>query len=206
MIVDASRGELTPYWEIWHEPAYERLRGFKPLGDGCVVDGGGNVGFYAIHEAARLTAGRVLVFEPSPVAFSRLRRNLRGNRLTNVMAVNAAVGSSPGTAYFIEKPISLNCRVVNEKTEKAVSVPCTTLDIALPQAGINRVDVLKIDTEGHETAVLAGAKAMLPCIGRVVLELHDRPDEQKTMIDDILRPAGLKPVLRYRSLVYYERP
>jgi hypothetical protein len=107
--------------------------------------------------------------------------------------------------HFVEKPISLNSRVVNDKTDGALTVACTTLDIALPEFGMNQVDILKIDTEGSERAVLAGAKAILPRVQRIVLELHHGPDEEKHKIDEMLRTAGLRRVAEQRSLVYYAR-
>jgi len=203
--VDIFQNEILPYWEIWYENSYELLPQFRAAEDACVVDVGGNVGFYAIRQALRATAGRVLVFEPSPNVFRRLRRNLEGNRFSNATAVNAAISVSSGMAHFIESPLSINCRVVPEKTEKTIEVPCTTLDKALAEYGVNRVDILKIDTEGHERAVLSGATATLPRVARIVVELHGDMDQEKHLIDDMLRPVGFEPLIQQGRLVYYER-
>ena len=205
MIVDISRSEIIPYWEIWYDGAYVSVPRFQRHEGGCVVDVGGNVGFYAIHQAPASGTGQVVVFEPSPTAFSRLSRNIEINRITNAKLMNMAVGSYCGTAQFTEAQQSINCHIANEERDETFEVPCTTLDAALKHFEVDRVDVLKIDTEGYERAVLAGAKDTLPRVDRIVLELHGRVDEEERSIDAILRPVGFQIVGRYKSLVYYER-
>jgi FkbM family methyltransferase len=202
--IDASRGELTPYFEMYHEGAYENAPGFKATLGCCVVDVGANIGLYAARQARRASNGSVVVFEPSPSAYRRLKRNVEKNHLTNVHIVNAAVGANPGTVHFIEKQVSLNCRVIGEKTEGSLDVPCVTLDSALAGLGIDRVDILKIDTEGSERAVLSGAKKILPRVGRIVLELHNNVDEEREQIETFLRPLGFRSILQDGILVYYE--
>lgn len=203
--IDTSRGELTPLWEIFFEGAYERLPSFRPSPSACVVDVGGNIGLYCMRQALRLDTGRIFVFEPSPSAFARLQKNVRRNSLTGVTAINAAVGAEVGWVHFLEKQISLNCRVVDDGTEGSFSVPCVSLDSALSEMEVQRVDILKIDTEGSEIAVLSGAKNVLSETERIVLELHKNIDEQKHMVDEILQPAGFQTVYQDGKLVYYER-
>jgi FkbM family methyltransferase len=205
MIVDASRYEIIPYWEIWYDGAYVSMPQFQPHDGACVVDVGGNVGFYAIHQTSRSTGVQVLVFEPSPSAFRRLSRNMEMNNITNAKLINAAVGSRCGTVHFTEAQKSINCRIVGDERHGTLEVPCVTLDTALKQVGITRVDVLKIDTEGYERHVLAGAKDALSHVARIVLELHDRMDEEERSLDAVLRVAGFQIVGRYKSLVYFER-
>lgn len=203
--VDIFQNEILPYWEIWYESSYELLPQFRAAPEACVVDVGGNVGFYAIRQAQRARDGRVLVFEPSPKVFRRLSRNLEQNRLSHARAVNAAVGASRGMAHFIESPLSVNCRVIPVQSENSIEVRCITLDEALPEYGVSKVDILKIDTEGHERQVLSGARATLSHVARIVIELHGDLDHEARLIDDMLRPAGFEPLARRERLVYYER-
>ena len=61
-----------------------------------------------------------------------------------------------------------------------ITVEVTTLDVVLPTlnlavgpaTGTGRIDLLKIDVEGAETAVLDGARAALGLVDRVVVEYH----------------------------------
>ena len=142
MTVEPHRAEIKPYFEIWYEGSYEMRPGFQATEDGCVVDVGGNVGFYAIRQGRRAVTGRVVVFEPSPGAFGRLRRNVEANEVKNAELINAAVGSSCGTVHFIEEAMSINSRVVANATDVAIDIPCVTLDSALARLGIHTVDIL----------------------------------------------------------------
>ena len=71
--------------------------------------------------------------------------------------------------------------------------------------GIDHVDILKIDTEGAERAVLSGATGILHRVSQIVLELHNNADEERCLIDEMLRPAGLHRIGQYDTLVYYIR-
>jgi hypothetical protein len=95
--------------------------------------------------------------------------------------------------------------MVEEKTDETVDIPCTTLDSELGRLGINRVDILKIDAEGAERAVLSGAAGILPCVSRVVVELHKKADEERRLFGEMLQFSGLYEVGRCRNVVYYVR-
>jgi FkbM family methyltransferase len=205
MIVDISRYEIIPYWEIWYDGAYVSMPQFRPKEGACVVDVGGNVGFYAIHQASRSGNVQVLVFEPSPSAFRRLSLNMEINNIANAKLINAAVGSHCGTVHFAEVQQSINCHIVEYERHDTLKIPCLTLDAALNQFGVERVDILKIDTEGFEQAVVAGAKNTLSRVERIVLELHGRTDDEERSLDVMLRPAGFHLAERHKNLVYYER-
>ena len=203
--VDIFQNEILPYWEIWCERSYDALPQFRPTRDGVVVDVGGNVGFYAVRQAQLARAGRVIVFEPSPAVFRRLRRNLEQNGLAHALAVNAAVSGCSGRVYFVESPMSINCRVVPVKSDRAIEVQSVTLDDAMTAHGIERIDLLKIDTEGHERDVLWGAQATLGRVARIVIELHGDIREEGRVIDSMLRPAGFGLVAQRGRLAFYER-
>jgi len=203
--VDVSRNEIFPYWELWFEDDYELLPSFRAADTSCVVDIGANVGFYTMRQARRARNGRVVSFEPSPTVFRRLQRNVEANTFGNVTLLNAAVGSAVGSLHFIEDDWSINSRVALEKSENSVVVPCTTLDAAFDRFGLDHVDILKVDTEGYEQAVLLGGRRALSRVSRVVIELHNDHEAEKAAIDKILCPPGFQAVAEYSGLVYYER-
>jgi hypothetical protein len=51
LTVDASRGELLSYWEIWQEGMYEQIRGSVLTAPNCVVDVGANIGTFTLYQA-----------------------------------------------------------------------------------------------------------------------------------------------------------
>ncbi len=204
--LDASRGEIASYWEIWHEHGYDDVPEFRPGEDACVVDVVANIGFFALRQARRARKGRVIAFEPSPSAFARLVRNVSMNGLSNVETVHAAVGSEQGIVRFLETTSSINSRVVNDAQPDAIDVDCVTLDESLDRMRVDRIDLLKIDTEGYERAVLAGALRTLPRVQRIILELHGDIASEKQAVDSLLEPFGFRDVATSRSLFYYDRP
>ncbi|RLE49447.1 MAG: hypothetical protein DRJ33_08240 [Candidatus Methanomethylicota archaeon] len=66
-----------------------------------VVDMGAGFGYYTVL-AAKLVGdgGRVYAFEPEPIRYKFLKRNLKINALTNVIAINKAVSDKSGRASF----------------------------------------------------------------------------------------------------------
>ena len=205
LLVDVSRGEISSYWEIWEQNEYEAMASFRGFDATCIVDIGGNIGCYAIRQGLRARHGRILTFEPTPSVFRRLKYNIENNNLVNVIPIHAAISDKNGTVFFEETPLSINCRVVSKQNNSTITVPCETLDHAMERLGVESIDILKVDTEGHEKAVFMGATKTLPRVERVVVEIHNDFRSEKKVIDAMLEPFGFRAILRYGALVYYER-
>jgi len=199
--VDVSRYEIFSYWEMWHEAAYEAVPQFCGKGDFCIVDVGANVGFYAMRRSLIQKDCRIYSFEPSPSAFSRLKRNIEANCLSNVEVFNWAIGSHSGFVRFDEAQQSIQSRI---SADGKIEVTCKALDDVVRELNIRRIDTLKINTEGHERFVLEGAKATLAKVARVVLEAHGDTGE-RSFVDGRLREAGFRLLGKKGNLVYYER-
>lgn len=132
-----------------------------------IVDVGANRGEYvqAVHE--RAPRARILAIEPHPRVFAELQRRVGG---LGVETIQCALGDSPGTAtlhdYGSDGTVhaSLHREVIEEihrQPALGIEVPVRTLDELCASLEIERIDLLKIDTEGHELAVLRGATRML---------------------------------------------
>lgn len=132
-----------------------------------IVDAGAHIGQYTIAAALRVgPQGRVLAFEPSPATRGRLEANVRLNRLENVSVFGLALGDAPGEAHVLPPADSANtgtAAVIEGPSQGADSVRVrrARLDDVLAETGIRSVDVIKVDVEGAEADVLAGAKAQL---------------------------------------------
>jgi FkbM family methyltransferase len=151
---------------------------------GAFVDVGANVGFFSVL-ASRWAgpAGRVYSFEPSPRERTHLEQHVRINDLRNVTVVPAAVGDRSGDIVLRLAPeeygglntTGIDFAYPGVPLSSEVVVPLTTLDAWAIEAGIDRIDVIKIDVEGGEVAVLRGA---LDVIRRrrpaIVFELFSR--------------------------------
>lgn len=136
------------------------------------VDIGANIGSYTILASA--AKANVISFEPVPSTFEALLDNVHLNRLERtVEARNAAVGRNTGELEMIADQDTTNQVLVggSQYAGKSVRVPVVTLDSVLQG---KTPKLIKIDVEGFETEVLAGAKATLanPALGAVLMELN----------------------------------
>jgi FkbM family methyltransferase len=133
-----------------------------------VIDVGANVGRWsssmliAARRAGRLDDIQLHAFEPSSYTFALLSEALDGHL---VRLHRAALCEQPGTAalYVIAPGAgtnSLHAPPGSEIGGSTEDVVTTTLDSYVDQIGLDHVTLVKIDTEGHDLAVLRGARAL----------------------------------------------
>ncbi len=120
--------------------------------DSVFIDVGANVGFISCALAAIRPDLRIIAIEPVPHNVEALRSNVVANGLTNIEVMHAGVSDKPAALRFTSQgPWSS----VDPNGE--VEVQCVTLD---DFENLN-VSGIKIDVEGWESHVLAGAGALL---------------------------------------------
>lgn len=132
------------------------------------VDVGANVGSWTL-AAARAVGpqGLVIAVEPVPHMADALRRSARANRLANVRVAEVALAEAGGTRPFsVEHGNSGGSRLGlmdndAEREFSAITVRTAPLDEVAREHGLSRLDVVKIDVEGFESDVLAGAGGSL---------------------------------------------
>ncbi len=134
------------------------LRAHTPAG-GVFVDVGANVGTYTMPLARHVgAAGKVIAIEPHPVTHARLAFNNSASGATQVRLVAAAAGPADGDLMIETDGENLGASHIVSGTAsgKAIKVPSLRLQRILEEAGVSRVDALKIDVEGFEDRVLTG--------------------------------------------------
>jgi FkbM family methyltransferase len=134
------------------------LSGLAP-GD-VFVDVGANCGAFTLFASRMLgRSGRVIAIEPMPEMFSRLRFNVAANALPNVQIFETAVGPQAGTAtLYVDELRRGFSSLAAVEGYTPTTVPVDTLQAVITQAGVDRIDALKIDIEGYED------RALLPYI------------------------------------------
>ena len=122
------------------------------------VDVGANAGAYTLLASGVAGASTVAV-EPSPSTFLFLKRNILLNELASrVTPVHAALCRSEGRLRITENLGTENYVCPQGEAGPSVEVPVTTLDALLRD---KKPSLIKIDVEGFETEVLAGATETL---------------------------------------------
>lgn len=139
------------------------LRAFLKPGD-VFVDVGANIGYFSVLGASRVgPSGLVLAFEPNRRIRARLERNVSLNDLTQVRVRSEAVSDAEGTLHLLEPAATDNdglSRLV--RASEPGSVPTKTLRLdAVAELLASPPSLIKVDVEGHELEVFAGATGLL---------------------------------------------
>jgi FkbM family methyltransferase len=128
-----------------------------------IFDVGAHTGQVSLAFRQAYPSASIYAFEPSSGTFATLTRNCAGK---NIIGINSAVGSAPGSAQLHAKSESyLNSLVGTLNVERTGAVLETVKVIALDdfcaERRIDHIDILKTDTEGYELEVLKGCRRLL---------------------------------------------
>jgi FkbM family methyltransferase len=159
----------------WFEKEMEFWRNFIKPGM-TVIDVGANVGVYTFSAAVRVgSQGRVLAIEPFSGCVQCLQETCKINQFDWVTVYAGAASNCNGTLKLLLHGASELNEVVscnaddNIPSDPFEEIPCITLDTLIERENIERVDIIKIDAENHELAVLAGSKRILSEFTPVIL-------------------------------------
>jgi len=174
-------------------------------------DVGANIGQTSSAALENFGEAKVFAFEPHRATFEALSSNVRDPRFK---AFNLALSDQEGPAPFFDYG-SQSCghslvenapyAVRTNAPSKTVTVERSTLDGFCDTHGIAQIDVLKVDTEGHDLTVLQGAKGMLGS-GRIkfvyvefntILPKSDASGGALSAIAALLEPLGFTFVASY---------
>lgn len=157
-------------WESAAASGEERFlrRYLQQWPEAIVLDVGANTGQFAALARAESDAAVIHSFEPHPVAFAQLADRAPGLRIA---AEHLALGDEDGEVEifdYADETGSQHASVyraviegVHRRPAAGVRVRCARLDTFARERAMAHVGLLKIDTEGHELAVLRGAAGLL---------------------------------------------
>jgi FkbM family methyltransferase len=183
---------LDGFWEIWLTQFLARL-----ITPGMtVVDVGANFGYYTLLFGDIVgNNGRVIAIEPNPNAVSLLKETVQLNGFASrTQIVECALGQHTGTTLlYAPDGEPKNATVVGQTglpDGPTIEVPAVTLDELAQRLG--RIDVVKIDAEGSEPAIVAGMKELIardrPAI---IMEFNAaRYPEPKAFLEILLESYG----------------
>lgn len=165
-------------WQLWAFGGYEQhfaelFRCLVSPGDRC-VDVGANIGVHTVR-LAKLAGpgGSVIAIEPDPDLAGRARRNIALNGLGNARVINAAASDQAGET-MLYRPGATDTNRARASllrhsylTGTSITVPAVTVDSVCADRACDdaapgtRVAVIKVDVEGHESAVVRGAARVI---------------------------------------------
>ena len=165
---------------------------------GTFVDIGANIGLYSVAIGRNLNSGgHVVSIEPNPTCLERLSANIQLNNLNIVKIFGVGVGdfNGKGRLVILKNDLAI-AHIVRDDAEGTFKVR-PLIDI-IKEAGLNKIDALKIDVEGFEKAALepffrSADRALWP--KRICMEhLHDNNE-----VTEILRKCGYRLIKNTRN-------
>lgn len=170
---------------------------FRPLPHGCdpladidrrltrtaievIFDVGANRGETAKRFRQWFPKATIHCFEPVPSTFDALRRAVSSSGSTELHQIgfSRAAGAAEIFVTVDDTRSSLSTSSLHDRG--SISIQLETLDRFCDQRDISRIDYLKVDTEGHDLAVLEGGSGLLSTaqIAIVEVEAGMNPDNQ----------------------------
>jgi FkbM family methyltransferase len=165
-----------------------------------VLDVGANIGVHTLDMAAAADAkGTVIAFEPQGFLHQILCTNILLNELHNVQAIHGGLGRERGQAWI--PPLDYNAAgnfggvSLQRETggERVVVAPLDSL-------GLAQCHFIKIDVEGMEEDVIAGAEKTIRKFNPVLYVENDRKENSESLI---MRIAGLGYAASWHFPRYY---
>jgi len=173
-----------------------------------VIDVGANIGMYTLL-ATKLVGnvGKVYSFEPDPISFSNLKRNVLENNIENVVLINKAASSKTGTSKLSISPSQnqatrmKNYLIKDEiNSKKYTVIETVSLDDFFENKS-KKVDVIKMDIEGSEFEALKGMKNLIDKNDEIKLFFEFNPFTLNRLKVDI--PKFLDYLIGFNFIIYH---
>ena len=163
--------------ETFLDRFYEKY-GFTIQPHWKILDIGAGIGDYTLYAAFMCPDSQIFSFEPYPQSFVLMQENLRLNKIPNVRAFEKAIGAVSGELVLDltgGEPLQFQSFMTQTAPiEKGLSINALSLADAFAMLEIESCDLLKLDCEGAEYAILFDTpRPVLELVKHIVMEYHD---------------------------------
>jgi FkbM family methyltransferase len=183
-----TRTELDVLYEIGIEDEYGAA---DDIAAETILDLGASVGLATLRLLSSHPGARVVAVEADPVLIPRLRENVAGLPVT---VIHAAVSAASGERRFYRSEMDSWASSLDRTRQNQTSllVPALSLGDLLDQAGLERVDLLKLDVEGAEWEIFE-TPDVFSRFAAVIGEVHRREGrDPERFIDDLGREMKVR--------------
>jgi FkbM family methyltransferase len=171
LLRDNAGSDLFVFSEVFEQQYYRLPLDPAPA---TILDLGANIGLSAVYFARSFPGARLACVEPVPENLEILRRNLAMNEVTAEVFA-AAADIRDGTATMRRSTMAYGHQLLTEPEPPCAEqfeVPTLTVASLLERLGWDRIGLVKIDIEGHETMLLREAADWLHRVDALCLEYH----------------------------------
>lgn len=158
-----------------------------------ILDIGANIGLYSLGMAGK-TKGEVYAFEPNPKSYNIAKNHIETNNINNIKLYKLGLSDQVSTAILHNESGDLGRASLraHPPSQNDVEVEISTVDVFLETHQINKVDLIKIDVEGLEMAVIRGGwKTIESQLPHIIFEITpDWMDESDFETYDRLHDIG----------------
>lgn len=172
-------------WQIKETFFDEHLKFKSDSPTPVIIDCGSNVGVTATYFSKLFPNADIIAFEADPATAEVLKKNLQANGIKNVQVIEKAVWTDNRGVAFA--PDHADGGSIYSSGEK-INVPSLRIKDFIQER--RQVDMLKIDIEGAETAVIADCAEALQKIHYIMLEYHswkNRPQDLDVILNTLTK-------------------
>jgi len=193
MEYDLQYSDLLSFCPQWQDIFVRRTLDFTTVAPRPrILDCGANVGVASLFFRRRYPDAHITAFEADPALFALLDANLDANGAASVERRNVALWTANGSLTFRSEGSDSGMieSLPGAVDGRRVVVPSLRLRDVI--AAESAIDLLKLDIEGAEDAVLADCEGVLDRVRAMVMDLHefDPSDRQTPRVLERLARAG----------------
>lgn len=154
-----------------------------------IIDCGANIGMSVLYFKKLYPHSKILAFEANSDVFNLLKKNVTSNHLTNVEMHNIALSDHDGEVsfYISDVPGTLLGSMIAERGGD-IEIRCTAKKLSTFIKDAETIDLLKIDIEGSEWAVICDLieAMMLKKVDQCIVEYHHNMKENVSHFSEFL--------------------
>ena len=177
-----------------------------------VLDIGANTGVFGLSVANMFPQNQIFCFEPHQVLSSRLLNNIQINKLQNISVVKKVVSDVDGFESFYAQDVnksknhglsSISFDAVKDEIVSKIDIESIKIDTFVRDLTLAKDEIIsfiKIDVQGAEQKVLAGAQSVIKKYRPIIIfehedQFYDNPSETKAWLQKMFAAQGYKVML-----------